>query len=66
MLCAGQWLPRRSKLKVLISTPLHPLGNDWQAALQLHEAARRQILAELSEPDIITAAGPTSSSENFR
>ncbi|WP_430229729.1 AMP-binding protein [Nitrosomonas communis] len=52
MLCAGQWLPRRSKLKVLISTPLHPLGNDWQAALQLQEAARRQILAELSEPDI--------------
>ncbi|SDW08398.1 AMP-binding protein [Nitrosomonas communis] len=66
MLCAGQWLPRRSKLKVLISTPLHPLGNDWQAALQLQETARRQILAELSEPDIITATGPTSSSENFR
>ena len=53
MLCAGQWLPRRSKLKVLISPPLPPSGNDWQAALQLQEAARRQMLAELSEPDII-------------
>ncbi|MDV6345816.1 AMP-binding protein [Nitrosomonas sp. Is37] len=65
MLCAGQWLPRRSELKVLIGAPLHAAGNDWQAALRLQEAARRQILAELNEPDIITASRSKPSSENF-
>lgn len=66
MLCAGQWLPRRSELKVLIGAPLQPAGNDWQAALRLQEAARRQILAELNEPDIVTVSRPKLSSENFR
>ncbi len=66
MLSAGQWLPRRSKLKVLINIPLHASGNDWQAALRLQEVARRRILAELNEPDIITATRSKPSSENFR
>lgn len=43
--------PRYSKLQILIGTPLSAAGEDWQAALQLREAARQQILARLGEPD---------------
>ncbi|MEK6707375.1 MAG: hypothetical protein AABY81_01000 [Pseudomonadota bacterium] len=51
LLCAGQWQPRRSELKVLVGEPLLAAGHDWQAALQLRDAARHQILARLNEPD---------------
>lgn len=46
-----QWRPRRGELRVLIGEPLFAAGDDWQAALQLRDAARRQILAQLGEPD---------------
>ncbi len=46
-----QWRPRRGTLKVVIGAPLLPAGNDWQAALQLRDAVRREILARLEEPD---------------
>ncbi|SDY46840.1 1-acyl-sn-glycerol-3-phosphate acyltransferases [Nitrosomonas sp. Nm58] len=52
LLCAGQWFPHRSELKVLIDKPVHVAGHDWQAALQLQGAARSQILAQLNEPDV--------------
>ena len=51
LLCAERWRPQRSELKVLIGEPLHATGQDWQAALQLQDVARRQILAQLNEPD---------------
>ncbi len=53
LLCAGQWQPRRSELKVLVGEPLFAAGHDWQAALQLRDTARRQILARLNEPDVV-------------
>lgn len=53
LLCAGQWQPRRSELKVLVGEPLFVAGHDWQAALQLRDAARHQILARLNEPDAV-------------
>lgn len=65
LLGADQWLPHRCELKVLIGEPMQASGNDWQAALQLQEAARRQILAQLNEPDIATANRPKPSSEDF-
>lgn len=43
--------PHYSKLQILVSEPLSAAGADWQAALQLREAARQQILARLGEPD---------------
>lgn len=43
--------PHYSVLKVCISKPLSPVGEDWQAALQLRDSVRRQILARLGEPD---------------
>lgn len=47
----GQWRPRRSELKVLVGTPERPAGADWQSALQLRDAARSALLAQLGEPD---------------
>ena len=65
LLGADQWLPHRTELKILIGESMQASGNDWQAALQLQEAARRQILAQLNEPDIATANRPKPSSEDF-
>ena len=46
--------PRYSKLQILVSKPLSATGDDWQAALQLRETARQQILTRLGEPDAAT------------
>lgn len=46
-----QWRPRRGELRVLIGEPLFAAGDDWQAALQLRDAVRCQILAQSGEPD---------------
>ena len=43
--------PHYSALKVYISKPISPAGDAWQAALQLRDSARQQILARLGEPD---------------
>ncbi len=51
MLRDEQWHPRRGELKVVIGAPLPVPGDDWQAALQLRDAARREILAQVGEPD---------------
>ena len=46
--------PHYSTLQVRVSAPLSAVGEDWQAALQLRDAARREILAGLAEPDVAT------------
>ncbi|MGB7815127.1 MAG: AMP-binding protein [Methylotenera sp.] len=51
LLCGEELRPRYSELQMLIGTPLSAAGEDWQAALQLRDAARREILARLGEPD---------------
>ncbi|WP_296493695.1 1-acyl-sn-glycerol-3-phosphate acyltransferase, partial [Rhodoferax sp.] len=45
--------PHHSSLKVLVGEPLMAQGNqdNWQAALQLRNAARKQIMRQLGEPD---------------
>ena len=43
--------PRYSKLQALVGEPIPASGEDWQAALQLRDAARGWILARLGEPD---------------
>src|SRR5512139_16531 len=45
------WRPHHSPLAVRIGTPLSAQGEPWQAALQLRDGARRQILSQLGEPD---------------
>jgi 1-acyl-sn-glycerol-3-phosphate acyltransferase len=45
------WRPHFSAIEVHLGTPLSAQGDPWQAALQLRDGARRQILARLGEPD---------------
>ncbi|MDP3678134.1 MAG: lysophospholipid acyltransferase family protein, partial [Methylotenera sp.] len=51
LLCGEEHRPHYSKLQVRVGAPLSIVGEGWQAALQLREAARQQILAQLDEPD---------------
>ncbi|NMG31417.1 AMP-binding protein [Aromatoleum evansii] len=45
------WRPRRGPVKVIIGRPLLPQGKNWNAALALRDAARRDILERCGEPD---------------
>jgi hypothetical protein len=52
LLRGESWRPHFSALAVHIGAPLSAAeGDPWQAALQLRDGARRQILAQLEEPD---------------
>jgi 1-acyl-sn-glycerol-3-phosphate acyltransferase len=51
LLRAGEWLPRRCEIVITIGTPITSIEHDWDAALALRDAARRAILASVSEPD---------------
>ena len=51
LLRLGQWLPRRSEIVIMVGAPIVPSEHDWAAALALRDAARRAILARVSEPD---------------
>ena len=44
--------PHFSRLQVWVNPPLRAQGTDWQAALQLRDAARSQILSRLQESDL--------------
>ncbi len=48
--------PHFSRLRVSIGAPLAAPGNDWQAALQLRDAARNWIVEQSDEPDAHGAA----------
>lgn len=48
----GHWLPRRGSLNVTIGKPIVPTGDDWNAAIELRDAVRREILLHLREPDL--------------
>ena len=44
--------PRRGDISVTISEPLYPNGSDWNAALELRDKARAEILSHCGEPDM--------------
>ena len=46
------WLPRRAVLRVTICAPVAASGEGWQAALQLRDATRAEILAHCGEADM--------------
>ena len=48
----GHWLPRRGRLHITIGRPIVPKGEDWNAAIELRDAARREVLAHVREPDL--------------
>jgi 1-acyl-sn-glycerol-3-phosphate acyltransferase len=51
------WLPRRAAVRLTICEPIGATGKGWQAALQLRDATRREILKRCGEPDL-EAHGP--------
>lgn len=52
MLRADEWFPRRGHLRVHLSAPIIPTGNDWSAAIRLRDAVRAEILRHCGEPDL--------------
>jgi 1-acyl-sn-glycerol-3-phosphate acyltransferase len=51
------WLPRRTRIEVIIRPPIEPPGDSWQDALLLRDAARREISAWCGEPDLVEHSG---------
>ncbi len=50
----GRWWPSYAPLTVVVGKPCLASGDDWQALLQLRDAARQDIRARLQEPDATT------------
>ncbi|MFC4518968.1 AMP-binding protein [Cupriavidus pinatubonensis] len=50
----GRWWPSYGPLTVVAGKPCLASGDDWQALLQLRDAARQDIRARLQEPDATT------------
>jgi 1-acyl-sn-glycerol-3-phosphate acyltransferase len=53
------WLPRRTRVRVVVDAPLEPQGNDWESAVRLRNAARAAILARCAEPDAVAEVPPS-------
>ncbi|MGJ0505305.1 MAG: AMP-binding protein [Methylocystis sp.] len=52
ILRSDSWLFRRGPIAVHIGAPIEPRGDDFQAAVALRDATRRQILEHCGEPDL--------------
>jgi len=62
------WLPRRTRIEVIIRPPIPASGESWQDALRLRDATRREISAWCGEPDLVenSGGGETSPLEKVR
>ena len=49
---SGSLLPRRGAISVTVGKPITPKGSDWSAAIELRDAARKDILRHCGEPDL--------------
>lgn len=58
MLPSGAWLPRPSALSVEVLAAVQPDGADRRSAMNLRDAVRQQLLAELQEPDLGAKTNP--------
>lgn len=47
------WFPHRGRIEVTICAPVRPQGEGWNVALQLRDAARREIAVHNGEPDLV-------------
>jgi 1-acyl-sn-glycerol-3-phosphate acyltransferase len=52
LLCDESWLPRRAAVQITFCEPVAATGDGWQAALQLRDTTRREILKRCGEPDL--------------
>jgi len=58
----SEWFPRRGRLEVTVCPPITPQGEGWQVALDLRDAARREISRYCGEPDLVEATNSISRS----
>ncbi|MGB5260805.1 MAG: 1-acyl-sn-glycerol-3-phosphate acyltransferase [Gammaproteobacteria bacterium] len=49
----SEWFPRRGRLQVTILPPIQPTGDGWQVALNLRDAARRELAPFTGEPNLV-------------
>ena len=47
------WFPRRGKIEVTVRPPIMPEGEGWQVAIDLRDAARKEISRYCGEPDLV-------------
>lgn len=59
VLRSDDWFPRRGAIAVIFGEPLASAGEDWNAALDLRDRSRQQILRHLGEPDLSLQRAPT-------
>ena len=52
ILRGSHWFPFRGRIAVNISEPISPVGEGWQVALNLRDAARREISRHCGEIDL--------------
>jgi 1-acyl-sn-glycerol-3-phosphate acyltransferase len=52
VLRSNDWFPRRETVAVIIGEPVECGGQDWNAALEVRNKVRQQILRHLGEPDL--------------
>jgi 1-acyl-sn-glycerol-3-phosphate acyltransferase len=52
MLRGSHWFPYRGRINVTITAPIPPEGEGWQVALDLRDAARREISRHCGEIDL--------------
>jgi len=48
----GTWYLRRAAISVTVGAPVAPSGSDWQAAVELRDKVRTEILRHCGEPDL--------------
>lgn len=48
----GSWLPGRGEVRVSVAAPIVPAGEGWNAAIELRDAARREMLVQCGEVDL--------------
>ncbi len=56
MVRGSNWFPLRGQVTVTIRPPILPVGDSWQDALVLRDAARHEIAAHCGEPDLVMEA----------
>jgi 1-acyl-sn-glycerol-3-phosphate acyltransferase len=62
ILRGNNWFPRRGCIDVTVRPPVAPSGAGWQVALDLRDAARREIAGYCGEPDLVEDTGSESES----
>jgi 1-acyl-sn-glycerol-3-phosphate acyltransferase len=58
VLRSADWFPRRGTVAVIIGKPLDCGGQDWNAAVEVRNRTRKQILRHLAEPDLADDRAP--------